>query len=255
MSEGLRFVLIRGLAREAGHWHEFDVELRERFADAVVERHDLPGNGARFREPSPLAISAMAADLRARVQAADRRAPVLIAISLGAMVCLEWLRSWPEDPIVGLVAINTSIGGICRPWERMRVPAMLHTLRALAERDPVARELAILALTTSAHRDDRRLAERHAAIHRERPIRRLNVVRQMLAAAGFRADHRLPGAPVLLLESARDRLVDPCCSQALARALAARTELHPSAGHDLTLDDPSWCARRILAWLDQLGVS
>src|SRR5690606_19447754 len=141
MSEGLRFVLIRGLAREAGHWHEFDVELRERFADAVVERHDLPGNGARFREPSPLAISAMAADLRARVQAADRRAPVLIAISLGAMVCLEWLRSWPEDPIVGLVAINTSIGGICRPWERMRVPAMLHTLRALAERDPVAREL------------------------------------------------------------------------------------------------------------------
>src|SRR5690606_9087836 len=99
----------------AGHWHDFDRRLRERFADATVERHDLPGNGARWREPSPLAVATMAADLRARVQAADRRAPVLIAVSLGAMVCLEWLRRHREDPIDGLVAINTSVGGICKP--------------------------------------------------------------------------------------------------------------------------------------------
>jgi pimeloyl-ACP methyl ester carboxylesterase len=220
-----RFVLIRGLAREAGHWHEFDRGLTEHFADAVIERHDLPGNGARWRDASPLDVGAMAAELRASVWAEHRSPTVLVAISLGAMVCLEWLRRWPADPLVGLVAINTSVGGLCWPWERMRVPASLYTLRTLLERDPVACELAVLDLTTSEHRRDRALAEQHAAIHRERPIRRSNVLRQMIATASFRVDRFTPAIPVLLLNSARDRMVDPRCSQKLAH----------------TLDDPRWC--------------
>ncbi|HVI02055.1 MAG TPA: alpha/beta fold hydrolase [Enhygromyxa sp.] len=244
-----RFVLIRGLAREAGHWHELDRLLLEQFGEATIERVDLPGNGARWRERSPLDIATMAADLRARVWASDRRPPVLIAISLGAMVCLEWLRRWPADPIVGLVAINTSAGKLSAPWERLRVPAWISTARSLLERDPVARELGILELTTSGHRGDRALAERHAAFHRERPIRRTNVVRQMIAAAGFRVDRRSSGAPVLLLNSAGDRMVDPRCSVKLARLLGAPLEVHPTAGHDLSLDDPRWCVERLHAWL------
>lgn len=244
-----RFVLIRGLAREAGHWHALDRTLLERFGDAAIERVDLPGNGARWRERSPLDIATMAADLRARVWAADRRAPVLIAISLGAMVCLEWLRRWPADPIVGLVAINTSAGGLSAPWERLRPAAWVHTASSLLERDPVARELSILALTSREHRDDRALAERHAGLHRERPIRRANAVRQMIAAARFRVGERPSIAPVLLLNSAGDRMVDPRCSAKLARTLEASLEVHPTAGHDLSLDDPQWCVERMHAWL------
>ncbi len=248
-----RFVLIRGLAREAGHWHEFDRGLLEQFPGAVVERHDLPGNGARWREPSPLDTGAMAADLRAQIHAADPRPPVLVAISLGAMVCIDWLRRWPADPLAGVVAINTSVGGLCRPWERLQPRALAHTLRTLAVRDPVARELAILELTTSEHRDNLELAERHAALHRARPIRRINVVRQMIAAASLRIDSGgrvATRVPVLVLESARDRMVDPRCSERLARALRATLAVHPSAGHDLTLDDPRWCAAQTRAWFD-----
>lgn len=248
-----RFVLIRGLAREAGHWHEFDRGLIEQFPSATVERHDLPGNGALWRETSPLDTGAMAATLRSRIFAGDRRPPTLVAISLGAMVCIDWLRRWPSDPLAGLVAINTSVGGVCKPWERLRIPALVHTLQTLAERDPVARELAILELTTSEHRNDHGLAERHAALHRERPIRRVNVVRQMLAAASFRIDRVSTSTPVLLLNAARDRMVDPRCSAKLARALGATLAVHPSAGHDLTLDDPRWCAEQTRAWFDGLS--
>lgn len=244
-----RFVLVRGLAREAGHWHELDQRLLEHFAEAAIERHDLPGNGARWRERSPLDIAAMAADLRARVWASDRRPPVLIAISLGAMVCLEWLRRWPADPLVALVAINTSAGKLCTPWERLRLGAWLSTARTLVERDPVNRELGILDLTTSEHRQDRAIAQRHAGFHRERPIRRINVIRQMIAAAGFRVERAPSGTPVLLLSSACDRMVDPRCSVKLAKLLNARLEVHPSAGHDLSLDDPSWCVERTRVWL------
>lgn len=245
----MRFVLVRGLAREAGHWQAFEPKLRERFPDAGIECHDLPGNGALWRERSPVDTASMAADLRERVWSRGRQPVVLVAISLGAMVCFDWRQRWRADPLLGLVAINTSIGGLCRPWQRLQIPALISTLRTMALSDPVARERAILELTTSDHRDDLELARRHAALHDERPIARINVLRQMLAAARFRAEPVGSRTPVLCLSSTRDRMVDPVCSERIAKALAAQLVSHPRAGHDLTLDDPSWCAEQIAAWM------
>ncbi|WP_106088507.1 alpha/beta fold hydrolase [Enhygromyxa salina] len=244
-----RFVLVRGLGREAGHWHTFDRDLRESFASAIVERHDLPGNGELWHEPSPISTADMAADLRRRVWAQDRQPPILIGVSLGAMVCLDWLRRWPSDAVVGLVAINTSVGGISRPWERLRIVGLLDTLAALATRDPIARERAILALTTTGHASNDELARQHAAIYRARPIARRNVLRQSLAAARFRASSLATPTPILLLNSARDRMVAASCSRAIAAASHAQLAVHPRAGHDLTLDDPSWCVAQIAQWL------
>lgn len=244
-----RFVLVRGLAREAGHWQQFDRALSQRFPAAVVERHDLPGNGVRWRERSPLDTASMAADLRERVWSHGRQGVVLVAISLGAMVCFDWRQRWPADPLVGLVAINTSIGGLCRPWQRLRGRALISTLELLVRGDAVARERAILALTTSEHRDDLELAQRYAALYDARPIARANVLRQMIAAARFRAAKAASRVPVLLLSSAADRMVDPACSRQIAAAFGAELAVHVSAGHDLTLDDPSWCAEQIALWL------
>ena len=250
-----RFVLVRGLAREAGHWYGFVDALARRFPDAAIVGEDLLGNGARWRASSPIDTAAMAADLRARVWAAGDAPPVIVAISLGAMVGLDWLRRWPGDPLAGFVAINTSAGGLCRPWERMRIPALVHTLRSLAEDDPVARELAILDLTTSEHRDDRALAERAAGLHRAQPIQRRNVARQLIAAARFRVDRLPTSVPALVLASTRDRMVDPRCSARIAQQLGAAHALHPSAGHDLSLDDPGWCADQIARWWAGRGQS
>jgi pimeloyl-ACP methyl ester carboxylesterase len=248
MSASPRFVLVRGLAREAGHWGRFDRELLDRWPDATIEHCDLPGNGEHWREPSPIDTADMAARLRERVWATSERAPILLAISLGAMVCLDWRQRWPTDALAGVVAINTSAGRLCRPWQRMQPPALLKTLRSLAEPNPVARELAILALTTTQHGHDTTLAERHAALHAARPIARHNVLRQMLAAARFRARAEPLAVPLLLLCSAGDRMVDPACSRILARALAGELAVHPNAGHDLPLDDPHWCVERMATW-------
>jgi pimeloyl-ACP methyl ester carboxylesterase len=245
-----RFVLVRGLAREAGHWPPFDRRLLERFPDAVIERHDLPGNGSRWRDRSPLDVASMAADLRERVWAHERTPAVLVAVSLGAMVAFEWRQRWPADPLRALVGINTSMGGLCRPWQRLQISALGPTLKTLTLRDAVARERAILELTTNEHRHDLALAQRHAALHDAQPIARGNVLRQMLAAARFRATPGGSPAPVLLLSSAADRMVDPVCSQRIAAAFGADLSVHPSAGHDLSLDDPSWCAEQISTWLD-----
>jgi hypothetical protein len=39
---------------------------------------------------------------------------------------------------------------------------------------------------------------------------------------------------------AGDRLAHPTCSGRLAEALAAPLVVHPTAGHELPLDDPDW---------------
>jgi len=48
-------------------------------------------------------------------------------------------------------------------------------------------------------------------------------------------------------------MVHPRCSQRLARAWGAQFALHPSAGHDLPLDDGDWVAREVKSWLARAG--
>jgi len=79
-----------------------------------------------------------------------------------------------------------------------------------------------------------------------------NAMRQLLAAARFRAPEVAPPAPLLVLCSRGDRLVDPQCSIRLAAAWNARLAVHPTAGHDLPLDDGPWVAARVREWTADL---
>jgi pimeloyl-ACP methyl ester carboxylesterase len=81
---------------------------------------------------------------------------------------------------------------------------------------------------------------------------RTNALRQLAAAARYRAPSHVPSVPVLLLAGARDRLVDPRCSEALARHWNAPIAVHPAAGHDLALDDGAWVAAQVKAWIERL---
>jgi pimeloyl-ACP methyl ester carboxylesterase len=83
---------------------------------------------------------------------------------------------------------------------------------------------------------------------RECPVSRRNALRQLLAAARFSAADK-PAVPLLVLAGAADGMVSPRCSQRLAQAWGASFALHPTAGHDLPLDDADWVAREVAAWL------
>lgn len=246
-----RFVLVRGLARAAGHWHDFDLGLRERFPDATIERHDLAGNGDQCGRTSSTRIADLAEDLRQRVRRVDSRPPVIVAISLGAMVGLTWLSRWPHE-LQGLVTINTSAGALSSPLRRLQPWGLVQTLRTMIERDAVAREQRILALTTRHHGRNLALARRQAELHERQPIARINALRQMIAAAGFRVDSgSVPSehSPILMLVSKGDRMVDSSCTDTLSKVFGARRIVHDAAGHDLTLDDPRWCTAQISDWL------
>lgn len=238
------WVLLRGLAREARHWGDFPQRLRAALPDGDrVLALDLPGNGSRWRERSPATVTGMVAAARAQVHGEGPF--VLVALSLGGMVALEWAASAPEEA-EGCVLINSSLGAFSPFWQRLRPGCYVPLLRALLAGPREARERAIYRLTSNLPVRADVLAQwtAHARSH---PVTAANVLRQLLAAARFRAPARVE-APTLVLASRGDRLVSAACSRALAAAWSLPLAEHPSAGHDLPLDDPQWIVEQVLRW-------
>ncbi|HWH83794.1 MAG TPA: alpha/beta hydrolase [Burkholderiaceae bacterium] len=246
------WVLLRGLTRESHHWGEFAPAFAERIGAARVIALDLPGSGDAWRGASPWRVEAIAAQLRAELRRRAIAPPYrVLALSLGAMVACAWAALAPHE-LQGLVLVNTSVRPFSPFTQRLRPRAygtLLHLL--MGARDVHARERAVLRLTTRSPAHGDALVERWAAIRRERPVAAANALRQLVAAARFRAASRAPAVPTLVLASAGDALVDPRCSQRLAAAWGAAFALHPWAGHDLPLDDGAWVATQVAQWLQR----
>jgi pimeloyl-ACP methyl ester carboxylesterase len=246
------FVFVRGLAREATHWGDLPDLFRERFPSCGVHCLDLPGNGVRFREASPVSMHGVAEALRAEYleRREGKRPCYALAVSFGGMAVADWAASHPGE-LAGAVLINTSFGAVSPPYRRLTPYAALSLLRIVLIRDAEKQERAVLKLTT--HRADwpAETVARFTRAHRERPVSVRNVVRQLVAASCFHPPRKPPPGKFLLLSSAGDRLAHPTCSDAIARRWGVPLVRHPWAGHDLPLDDPEWVANAVSIWLSQ----
>ena len=244
------WVLLRGLTRESRHWGDFPGLLRSQLSPAQVITLDLPGNGRLNSQVSPTSATAMAAAARAELRQRGLPPPYhVLAMSLGAMVALAWAERYPQE-LQGCVLINTSLRTFSRWHQRLRPRNYARLLGLFLARTPQASEQTILELT--AHHPalpPATLLAQWAAWRLENPVSRANALRQLWAAARFRAPRDRPQVPLLVLASAADTLVHPCCSAQLAREWGATLRTHPSAGHDLPLDDGEWVAREVHAWL------
>lgn len=244
------WLLVRGLAREQRHWHDFPRRLAQRDPSRGVEVIDLPGSGSELgRVPRP-SVSWMARDVARRLPRAVTHAcgnPAgVVGLSLGGMVALELCRLLPEV-FSSAVVINSS-SRLTPPLARLVPRGGLALLRAAWTLEPTQREQRVLALTSALPAAERALyASLAAEISRDAPVARRTLLVQLLAAARFE-----PPAPeslaarLLFLCSERDALVSPRCSQDLAAFYGAACERHASAGHDLPLDDPDWLCERVV---------
>jgi len=243
----MNWVLLRGLTREARHWGELPQQLAAA-GDAAVML-DLPGNGAFCGQRSPATVRAMVLAARAQLRLQGVAPPWrLLAMSLGGMVATDWAQQFPHE-VAALVLVNTSMRPFSGATDRLR-PGNWPSLLRLAAfwRDAAGTEEIIHRLT--CQRTDTRQQDLAAwqQIRRSAPVTAGNAGRQLWAAARFCAAPEAPACPVLLLSSARDALVHPRCSAALARAWQLEHRVHPWAGHDLPHDDPGWVCRSIAGW-------
>ncbi|WP_413557552.1 alpha/beta fold hydrolase [Bdellovibrio sp. HCB209] len=246
MAKSRKWILLRGLARGKGHWGSFAEEMQKFFPEDRIEMIDLPGNGERNHVQSPLSISDYVKDVRAQSQFVKEGEPFhLLAISLGAMVAVQWLKEFPSE-VEKAHLICTSSSSTSPFYHRYQPGNYLPTLRLFfSGSDPAAYESTILEMTTN--NPERRQVEfaRLVEYTRQYPEQRGNVLRQLLAASRFQIPKTLP-KEVNLLGSYGDRLVSPNCTLQLGKLWGIQPKMHNSAGHDVPIDDPKWILEHLL---------
>ena len=269
------WILLRGLTRETRHWGRLPAVLRETLGqtsgDSLGEATamaraasaaspsgvrllplDLPGNGEFAERRAPASVAGMVAFVRQTALETGVPGPYnVLAMSLGGMVATDWAQRHRGE-IDRLVLINTSMRPFSRTHERLRPSAWPGLLGVAAHwSDAADAESGIHRLT--CHNVDTLGADLEAwtAIRHSAPVSRANALRQLWAAARFRAAAAAPRCAVLILSSRADELVNPVCSAKLAAAWGAPHREHPWAGHDLPHDDPAWAAAQIRAWLER----
>jgi pimeloyl-ACP methyl ester carboxylesterase len=241
------WIFLRGLTRESRHWGDFVALFQHTLQAGQVMALDLPGNGRLNQQRSPLQVHDMVEYCRAELAARHLAPPYqVLAMSLGAMVALAWADAYPQE-INANVLISTSMRPFSAFYQRLR-PANYAVLLKLivTHAAPVLWERTILRLT--ANQTSEAVLPLWLALHRERPVSRVNALRQLIAATRFRASRPRPLTPTLLLASVQDHLVSVECSVTLARAWHCPLGLHPSAGHDIPLDDGPWVADQVRQW-------
>lgn len=248
---GGAWVLLRGLTRESRHWGDFPLLLRAELGRPEVVMLDLPGNGVLHAERSRSRVEEMAGFCRAQLMRRAIDPPYrVLGLSLGAMVAVAWAAHHPGE-VAAAVLVNTSLRPYGHAAQRLRPAAWPALLRlALLDASPRRREEAVLRMTAAHPPADREALLRDWVAWRDQcPVSRANALRQLWAAARYRAPAAPPLERVLILAGRRDALVDPECSRRLAGAWQAELREHPDAGHDLPLDDGGWVARQIRLWL------
>jgi pimeloyl-ACP methyl ester carboxylesterase len=245
MTKQKHFYLIRGLIREKDHWGQFLIELQKAFPDAKISTFDIPGAGLYYNGLSPLSIKKIVHHIRRdflEVRQEDESAH-LIAISLGGMIAVEWMKKYPED-FQEATLINTSLGGVSPIFHRLLPSALIYLMKVpfLKGRAKESRILRLVSNHKNIFDDTLNLWER---IQKERPVSLQNTIRQLLAAATYRPGDFLPKVPVLIVAATQDRMVDVSCSRAIARKWNVPIVEHPTGGHDLTSDAPEWVALEI----------
>lgn len=247
------WTLIRGLAREKQHWHDFPEILKKHFPNDSIECLEIDGVGEFFKKSSPTSISEMTEQLRSQSSFLKRNEKtILLAISLGGMIAADWVSRYPNE-IEGGIFINSSSSNFSAIWHRLRPASAIKLLGSLLTTSK-SREQAVLEVTTnSPNKHD--WIQRQIEIQNEHPIAKMNVIKQIWAASVFRWPNKPKDLPFLFMASHNDKLVNASCSKAIAQYWQSPLIEHPWGGHDLPLDDSEWICEQLKNWIHKSNLS
>jgi pimeloyl-ACP methyl ester carboxylesterase len=241
------WILLRGLTRESGHWGSFVSQFAQAMPGCRVIALDLPGNGSLHAQRSPADVQGMVAHCRTALAQMGIHEPVgVLGMSLGAMVAVAWAHAHPAE-VSALVLVNTSLRPFSPFYQRLQPHTYAPLLRlVLLGATAEQWEHTILRITSNTGLTE--VLPHWLTLRAQHPVARRNALRQLLAATRYRAPATPPRQPVLLLASELDGLVSPQCSATLAARWQCSLQRHPTAGHDLPLDDAPWVLAQIQRW-------
>ncbi|OIQ18894.1 MAG: hypothetical protein BM556_06325 [Bacteriovorax sp. MedPE-SWde] len=242
------FILIRGLARESGHWDLFPKTLQSRFPEANIHFIDLPGSGKYHNTDYPLSEKRLINFVHDKILTLkDRHKGTwsVIGISLGGIVSMKLLEKYPTALDYAFI-INSSARGLSPFYKRLYFKVYGSFLGTLTAKSFEEREMKILNFTTNIlpENEKKRISKSWAKIHSQRPIQLNNIIRQLLWAAKAKTPKSIE-TRMLIMAGKQDGLCHYSCSEEIAKQLNKNLSLHDHAGHDLPADDGNWVVSQI----------
>ncbi len=240
------WIFLRGWVRGKNHWGDFEDFFKKTFPQCEITFMDLPGNGERYLEKTPLQLQQVVEDFES--QLSKKKTYSILGHSLGGMIALQWLETYPKR-FESAVIVNSSSAKVSSVFKRLRPSSLLNLFNVAKAKTLTEKEQAIYGLI--ANNSERRQQCLPAVIAAsEKGSSTLgNAARQLVLAMRLKLRFE-SSVPLLFLSSKADRLVSYECSQDLATAYKANLQLHDWAGHDLFMDDPEWVCGKIKSFLD-----
>ncbi len=240
------WIFLRGLARETRHWGKFPQLFQEHFPETHHYVLEIPGVGKKHLETAPLDLTRYVDLLRQEwneLKFKHNGPWGILAISMGAMIAMTWLKRYPED-FKAAIFINSSAGNLSGIKDRFSIEAMKMVGDLFFKEDYEQRESAILNLTTDKILITDELIKEYASYSKQYPIKRKNFLAQMFAASRFKVPSTLPFSPIII-NGAKDALASPRCSEILAKHFKVPLYRDQQSGHDLPLDNPQFIIETI----------
>lgn len=230
-----RWILIRGLTRSHFHWFNFKAEFQSQMNPETLDFPELPGNGYLSQLNSPKDLSSCVAELKKQIQPIHE--PVgLIGISMGGMIATQWALEFPQE-IKHLVLINSSFS-LSPFYQRLMPRNYWSILKCLIHLNNQKIEEFILSTTCNTSLWKKVLKD-CADFQAAHPIQLKNFIQQLRMTKHSQFTQK-PNCKVQVLTSKYDRLVSFKCSEKIAAQWQVPLNTHPTAGHDLPMDDCSW---------------
>ncbi|MBY0383653.1 alpha/beta hydrolase [bacterium] len=238
-----QWILLRGLAREKHHSDLFIQKLQKADPESEVIALDLPGAGEYYRLSSPISMTSIAEFIHSHLPKDRSKKRHIVAISLGGMVAMELVRIHPSS-VDTVTLINSSFKNLNSFLERLQPEALWHILRAAIATTPESREEEVLKMVSNSS-ERLQMVPRWSEIAQLRPVSPINFLKQLVVAATYDLPSQKPEVPIFLLTSEGDRMVSNQCSKKLADHWQLPIAIHPTAGHELYIDDPEWVIEKL----------
>ena len=245
------WILIRGLARGAGHWGSFPEKLHKAFPNDKIYYVDVPGNGYLNKVATPLKVSKFvdSFDEQLKKQSFDFTLPTYgYSLSLGSMGMVEWAKQRPGF-FKKIYISNTSAANFSNVFKRLSIDAMRLGVRMRFMHTPEDKEVASLELTTSLSKKQILSDYKHAfdsmlSFSKTNSANPKNIIRQLVAASTY-AFPQTPPTEVVLMSGGKDRFVSAQCSKDIENKWHCKHVIHPDAGHDISFQFPDWVIEQI----------
>lgn len=233
------WIFIRGLTRGNGHWGDFPEKFQNNIPNCEFELLEIPGNGTRFDDETPLYPEMAITQIRQGSKLLQKSKSVNICgVSLGGMIAMKWAELYPNE-VHSLVVINASLSQFSNFYERLRPGNYFNFIKASVSPNNRKREKNILAMTSNNQRRADIFLDEFTKFSTQFPFQFKNLIKQLILAKRITLKFPIL-VPIKVICSENDRLVHKNCSFALSKALSINPIVHPTAGHDLPLDDPDW---------------